>query len=136
HPELVEGCASAASESAAVATSDSAAVRSGRGIDPPLTDSLTNRRPRDGSPKRAALLSGGGREHGFLTLAGANVDHFRGLSDLQHVERVRVVVNICDRLSGNLDDDIAFLQTGLLGGTAADDAAQQQSFDVGRVVGN
>ena len=36
----------------------------------------------------------------------------------------------------DLDDDVALLQPGLLGGPAADDAAEQQPFDVGRVVGN
>ena len=36
----------------------------------------------------------------------------------------------------DLDDDVAFLQAGLLGRAAADDAAEQQPLDVGGVVGN
>ena len=37
---------------------------------------------------------------------------------------------------GDLDDDVALLQAGLFGRAAADDAAEQQPFDVGGVVGN
>src|SRR4029078_10126622 len=75
------------------------------------------------SAGRAGLLAGRRREHRFATFAAAQVDHLGGLSDLQHVERVGLVVNFRDRLPGNLDDDVAFLHPGLLAGAAADHAA-------------
>src|SRR5438045_2180900 len=105
------------SERAAVAIVASAAVRSGRGMNPPIPASLT---------KSAPLLAGRWSQHRLLTFAAAHVDDLCRLADFQNVQRVGVVVNIRDRLAGNLDDDVAFLQTCLLGRSAADDAAQQQ----------
>ena len=66
----------------------------------------------------------------------AHVDDLRRLADLQQLERVGVVVDVGDRLPGDLDDDVALLQAGLLGRPAADHAAEQQPLHVGRVVGN
>src|SRR5262245_28210065 len=69
-------------------------------------------------------------------LAVPHVDDLRRLTDLQQVQGVGVVVDIGDRLPSNLDDDVAFLQACLFSWAAADDAAEQQSLRIVRVVGN
>ena len=64
------------------------------------------------------------------------VDDLDRLVDAEQFERIRVVVDVGDRLAGDLDDDVAFHQPRLLGGSAADDTRQQQSFHLCGVVGN
>src|SRR5688572_14467161 len=75
--------------------------------------------------KSAKLLACRRRERGFPLFAAAHVDHLRGLADLQQLQRVGVVVDVGDRLAGDLDDHIALLQPGLLGRPAANHAAEQ-----------
>src|SRR6185436_3961190 len=82
------------------------------------------------------LFPRAGRQRRLEALLAAHVDDFYRLADLQHLERVSVVVDIGDGLPGNLDDDVALPQPGLLGRSAADDAAEEQTLHVGRVVGD
>src|ERR1700730_6830401 len=49
--------------------------------------------------------------------ARARVDHLHGLADLQQVERVRVVVDVGDRLSGDLDDDVVLYENSVEAGS-------------------
>ncbi len=64
------------------------------------------------------------------------VDHLDGFADLDDVEGESVVVDICDRLSRELDDDIAALKSRFLGGAAFDHSAQEQALHFGAVVWN
>ena len=66
------------------------------------------------------LSPGRGRERGLYALVVALVDHLDRLADLQELQRVSVVVDIRDRLAGELDDDVAFLQPRLFRGPSAD----------------
>src|SRR5207245_5376397 len=82
------------------------------------------------------LLSRGRCERRLAPLAIAHIDDLRRLTDLQDVQRVRVVVDVGDGLSGDLYDDVALLQTSLFRGAAAHHASEQQPLDVAGVVGN
>src|SRR5919201_573859 len=99
-------CACDVRDSAATASATAATGRNSRGMVPPSNC--------DAFKSRAGSLACCWGKHRFAPFALAHVDDLRWLTDLQHVERVRVVVNIRDRLSGDLDDDVAFLKTGLL----------------------
>ena len=84
----------------------------------------------------SASAGAAGRQRRLAPLAVPHVDDLHRLVHLQQLERVGVVVDVGDRLAGDLDDDVALHQAGLLGRAAADDAAEQQPFDLGRVVRN
>src|SRR6266849_4720892 len=92
----------------------------------------------EGEPFRrayaSALFAGCRREHRLAPLAGAQVDDLRRLTDFQDIERVRVVVDVGDRLAGDLDDDVAFLQAGRFGWPAAYHAAEQETLGLTGVV--
>src|SRR3954468_18240537 len=64
---------------------------------------------------RYVLLARGRGQGRFFPLATAQINDLRRLPNLQHFERIRVVVDVGDRLSGDLDDHVALLQPGLFG---------------------
>src|SRR5262249_54545304 len=74
------------------------------------------------------------RQHRFTPLTVPQIDDLRRLANLQYLERVRVIVDVGDRLTGDLDNDVAFLKTSLFGRSAADHAAQKQTFHLGRII--
>src|SRR2546430_13445214 len=76
------------------------------------------------------------RQRRFATHAAAHVDDLGRMADLQHVERVGVVVDVRDGLAGVLDDHVALLQSRLLRWPAAYDPAEQQTLGLARVVGD
>src|SRR5258707_11855262 len=108
--------------------------RNGRGILDLLTVSLTTLAPEVRFENARSSLSGGRCEHCFATLTRPRVHELGGLTDFQQIERVRVVVNVRNRLPGNFDDDVALLEPCLFGRPTADHAAQQQSLPFAGVV--
>ena len=87
---------------------------------------MKNKPPVGYCPRSVGSSAGPRRQRRLAPLAAAHVDHLHGLADLQQVERVGVVVDVGDRLPGDLDDHVALLQARLFGGPAADHAAEQQ----------
>src|SRR6266542_760312 len=101
--------------------------RSGRIVSARLKPSRSLSRPglleRDGFSRAKSLACGRG-ERRFAALTGAHVDELGRLSNLQQVEGVRVIVDIGNRLPGDLDNDVALLKAGLLSRAATDHTAQ------------
>src|SRR5262249_33188254 len=110
-------CACARIDSAAAAPTAAAPAemrRTSPGIPNLLCRSCSRTAPlrvrADGDEIRASstgLLARRRREHRFATFAATQIDHLCGLADLQHVERVGVIVDVGDRLTGDFDNHVA-----------------------------
>src|SRR5204862_5549288 len=71
-------------------------------IDATAASALTARSSSRNCQPRDVLLPRGGNERCLHALPLAQVDDFRRLADLEHVQRIRVIVDIGDRLAGDL----------------------------------